>query len=186
LVPALTDASGDSLPERNHSPGSLPFAGSGRDTGVLAALPSAPTPFNTHGLSPTLLSRTYAANPPARIDRCLRWLARLRLPRWIRSNAAGLPVHNPDAPLFVARPLRGHPRFSPLPPQNRHPGPTPKLRPFSRYRAPSRDYLPAKPHPDGCLILAPAPAGGRAARAPSPSTPQGIARFAALHLARRR
>jgi len=43
--------------------------------------------------------------------------------------------------------------------------------------APLADFLPAKPHPDGCLILAPATAGGRAAQAPSPSTPQGIARL---------
>jgi hypothetical protein len=138
----------------------LLVAGSSRNSGVLAALSPAPTPPSTHGLSPALRSRTYAANPPARIGRCSRWLARLRLRYALRSSAARLPVLNPDAPLFVARPLSGHPRFSPLLPQNRHPGPSPKLRPFSRCRAPSRDFLPAKPHPDGCLILAPATAGG--------------------------
>ena len=131
----------------------LLVAGSSRNTGVLAAPSPAPTPPSTHGLSPALRSRTYAANPPARIGRCSRWSARLRLRYAFRSNAAGLAVLNPDAPLFVARPPRGHPRFSPLLPQNRHPGPTPKLRPFSRCRAPSGDFLPAKPHPDGCLIL---------------------------------
>jgi hypothetical protein len=39
--------------------------------------------------------------------------------------------------------------------------------------------------PVGCLIVAPAPAGGRRRERLRPSAPQGIARFAALHLARR-
>jgi hypothetical protein len=73
LVPALTDASGDSSSEHDHSPGSLPVAGSGRDTGGLAALPPAPTPSSAHGLSPALRSRTCTTNPPARIGRS--WLA---------------------------------------------------------------------------------------------------------------
>src|SRR5690606_31742939 len=34
--------------------------------------------------------------------------------------------------------------------------------------APLTDFLLAKPHPDGCLMIAPAAAGGHAARAPSP------------------
>jgi hypothetical protein len=51
LVHARSAVSGDSSPERDHSPGSLPVAGSGRDTGGLAALPTAPTPPLTHGRS---------------------------------------------------------------------------------------------------------------------------------------
>jgi len=39
--------------------------------------------------------------------------------------------------------------------------------------------------PVGCLIVAPAPAGGRRRERLRPSAPQGIARCAALHLARR-
>jgi hypothetical protein len=79
LVPALTGASGDSSSEHDHSPGSLSFAGFGRDTGGLAALPPAPTPPSAHGLSPALRSRACAANPPARNDGS--WLLRLRHPR---------------------------------------------------------------------------------------------------------
>ena len=58
---ALTAVSGDSSSEHDHSPGSLPVAGSGRDTGRLAALPPAPTPPSAHGLSPALRSRTCAS-----------------------------------------------------------------------------------------------------------------------------
>ena len=61
-------ASCDSSSEHDHSPGSLPVADSGRDTGGLAALPPAPTPSSTHGLSPALRSRTCTTNPPARIE----------------------------------------------------------------------------------------------------------------------
>ena len=147
LVRALTAVSGDSSPERDHSPGSLSVAGSGRDTGGLAALPPAPTPPSAHGLSPALRSRTCAANPPARIEGWGEVSGAAPSAFWIRSDAAGLAVLALVAPL--AR------------------------------------FLLAKPHPEGCLMIAPAPAGGRSARAPSPVPPQGIARFAALHLARR-
>jgi len=66
LVPALTAASGDTSPQRDLSPGSLPVAGSRRDTGGLAALPPSPTPPFTHGLSPALRSRTCAPTAFAR------------------------------------------------------------------------------------------------------------------------
>lgn len=59
LVHALSAVSADSSPERDHSPGSLPVAGSGRDTGGLAALPPAPTPPSTHG------RRLHSASAPA-------------------------------------------------------------------------------------------------------------------------
>ncbi len=60
LVHALSAVSGDSSPERDHSPGSLSVADSGRDTGGLAALPPAPTPSSTHG------RRLHSAPAPAR------------------------------------------------------------------------------------------------------------------------
>lgn len=105
MVPALTDASGDSSSEHDHSPGSLPVAGSGRDTGGLAALPPAPTPSSAHGLSPALRSRTCTTNPPARIGRS--WLAtRCSDPPFtgpVESSIPKLPVIESAIRAMVAR-----------------------------------------------------------------------------------
>jgi len=65
LVPALPAASGEPSPQRDHSPGSHPLAGSGCDTGGLAALPPAPTPSSAPGC------RLHSAPAPARRSHAL-------------------------------------------------------------------------------------------------------------------
>jgi hypothetical protein len=107
---------------------------SGRDTGGLAALPTAPTPSSTPGLSPS------PAPAPA------RWPVPLD------------PGDDAQTPLGCRCSLSLH---------------------RSRIRS-VRSLTPV-----GCLIVAPAPAGGRRRERLRPSAPQGIARCAALHLARR-
>jgi hypothetical protein len=106
----------------------------GRDTAGLAALPPAPTPSSTPGLSPSLRYHTCAPSGPTR--------------------------HRGDAqtPLGCRCSLSLH---------------------RSRIRS-ERSLSPV-----GCLIVAPAPAGGRRRERLCPSAPQGIARCAALHLAQR-
>jgi len=109
LVPALTAASGDTLPQRDLSPGSLPVAGSRRDTGGLAALPPSPTPPSAHGLSPALRTRICAAQVLARICgfaqaplgfRGSLSLRRSRIRR-VRSLSPGLQIPQRDEPASV-------------------------------------------------------------------------------------
>ena len=98
LVHALSAVSGDSSPERDHSPGSLSVAGSGRDTGGLAALPPAPTPPFTHGRVactplPHLRAERYRSFQRGKVSRAAPSAFR------IRSDAAGLRMLALVAPL---------------------------------------------------------------------------------------
>ena len=94
LGSALSATSGDSSPQRDHSPGSLPVAGSGRDTGSFAALPPAPTPSSTHGRRLHSAPATCAPTALARYRRPaqapLGWQGSLDLRLTPKASASGM------------------------------------------------------------------------------------------------
>ena len=143
MVPALPAASGDSSPQRDHSPGSRPHARSGArhrrlcraSTGTDSSFRSRPSPaLRSRACAPTAFASLNVWHQPGCALRSLAALKR----RW----ACG-----------------------------------------ARSRGFARASAVSKATPWGCLIVAPAPAGGRRRARLRPSAPQGLARCAVLHLA---
>ncbi len=90
LGSALTAVSGDSSSEHDHSPGSLPVADSGRDTGGLTALPPAPTPPSAHSLPPpSAPARPSIQSGGAILESWLRAAASRRCQPWPPATDSG-------------------------------------------------------------------------------------------------